>query len=139
VIPPVDPNSLPSGKICQVTSLAEFDKALSAAGTKLVIVDFFADWCGPCVQIAPIFAELATKHTNCAFVKVNVDENQETSAKYQVSAMPTFVYFKNGKEIERVQGGDVDRLKALIETHGKSDLVTPNSVGQKDPSGDVKV
>jgi thioredoxin 1 len=59
--------------------LAEFNKTLSSAGDKLVVVDFFADWCPPCKRIAPRFVELAAENKDTVFVKVNVDTNKVTS------------------------------------------------------------
>ena len=70
-----------------VRSLAtkeEFDTLLSSSGDKAVVVDFTATWCGPCQRIAPIYEELAKEFPQCVFVKVDVDENQETAMACQV-------------------------------------------------------
>ena len=64
------------GVVDIITTKEEFDAALAAAGTKLVVVDFTASWCGPCQQIAPIFKELAHEHKDVRFLKVDVDENK---------------------------------------------------------------
>lgn len=95
----------------------EFNKALKDAGEKLVVVDFFASWCTPCVRIVPYVRELAETYTNAVFYKVNVDENTETSEYYGIKAMPTFILYKSGFKIERLQGADQEGLKALIEQH----------------------
>lgn len=63
----------------------------------LVLVDFYAEWCGPCKVVAPILEELSESMKDTKFVKVNVDENQELSAKYSVFSIPTFLIFKDGE------------------------------------------
>merc|ERR1712224_577803 len=68
------------GGVKQLKTKAEFDAELAAAGGKLVVVDFTATWCGPCQMIAPLFNELSEKNPDVVFVKVDVDENQETAA-----------------------------------------------------------
>lgn len=65
---------------------------------KPVIVDVFAEWCGPCQQMTPIVEELEKEHGNkYKFVKVNVDESREIAVEFGVSSIPTFVFFKDGK------------------------------------------
>lgn len=63
----------------------------------LVMVDFYADWCGPCKLTSPIIEELSEEHKDVAFVKVNVDNNQELASQYSVFSIPTFIVFKDGK------------------------------------------
>ena len=65
---------------------------------KPVLVDFWAEWCGPCVQIAPALEELANEYKeSLTVVKVNIDENPETPAKYGVRGIPTLILFKDGE------------------------------------------
>jgi thioredoxin 1 len=83
-----------------------------------LIADFYATWCPPCKQIAPIYNQLSTTHASpgkFAFVKINVDEQNELAAKYGVTAMPTFLVFKNGKKVQEVRGADVRGLKMVVE------------------------
>ena len=77
-----------------------------------VIIDFFATWCGPCKRIAPTYEKLAEAFTNVTFLKVDVDEAPELTNEYNISAMPTFVFLKNGKEVKRVEGADMAGLEA---------------------------
>jgi len=70
-----------------------------------ILVDFYAPWCGPCVQMSPIVDEVAQIMEGKAIVtKINVDENPELSNKYGVEAIPTFIFFKNGTVVKKLRG-----------------------------------
>ena len=70
-----------------------------------VVVDFWAEWCGPCKLIAPVLDELAGEYDGRVEVKkLNVDENPETSARFGVRSIPTLIFFKNGQVIDQVAG-----------------------------------
>ncbi|ELP93593.1 thioredoxin, putative [Entamoeba invadens IP1] len=97
--------------IIHVNTLAELD-ALTKEHT--VIVDFFATWCGPCQLMGPIFEDLAKKHTNLKFVKVDVDQGQEVCIKYGVRSMPTFVLFKGGDVVKKFTGASKTDLNNMV-------------------------
>ena len=82
-----------------------------------VLVDFWAEWCGPCKMIAPLLDELADEYAGkVKFGKVNVDENQELAAKYNVTAIPTLLLVKNGQIVEQTRGAKSKRdLKASLD------------------------
>jgi thioredoxin 1 len=101
----------------------EFDSLLAASGDKAVVVDFTATWCGPCQRIAPIYEQLANEFPQCVFVKVDVDDNQETAMACGVSAMPTFKIFKKGAVVGELKGADPDGLKKLVQEHAGSKFV----------------
>lgn len=84
---------------------------------KLVIVDFFAEWCGPCQMLAPILKNLEQKYTDSIEVyKVDVDESQAVAMRYGITAMPTLLFFKDNQEIERQVGYlDEEKLEKIIK------------------------
>ena len=69
-----------------------------------VIIDFWAEWCGPCKMLGPIFDELSQEITDVKFAKVNVDENQDIAGNLGVRGIPTLVLLKDGQEIDRIVG-----------------------------------
>lgn len=93
-------------------------RALTAAPRKLTVVDAFATWCGPCKAIAPQFHELAMSRPHVQFAKFDVDAAQDIAAELQISAMPTFVFFRDGKEVHRVRGADMRSIVAAVDQYG---------------------
>ncbi|GLJ26486.1 hypothetical protein SUGI_0511590 [Cryptomeria japonica] len=81
-----------------------------------VVVDFTATWCGPCRIISPVFVELSKKYTNVVFLKVDVDELQDVTAEWEVQAMPTFIFIKDGKAIDKIVGAKKDELERKVVT-----------------------
>ena len=70
-----------------------------------VLVDFYADWCGPCKMIAPIVADLAGEYEGVFKIgKLNVDQEQDTAEKYKVMSIPTLIIYKNGEAVDKVVG-----------------------------------
>ncbi|KAK6739990.1 hypothetical protein RB195_008453 [Necator americanus] len=109
-------------------SLADLHaKINSADANRLFVVDFFADWCGPCRFIAPIFENFSARYTNATFVKVNVDNSPDISQYYGIRAMPTFVLIKEGQEMERIQGANPQALEAAINKYYSSTPANPNA------------
>lgn len=83
----------------------------------LVVVDFFATWCGPCKRIAPAFVELAAEYTDVTFLKVDVDEATELAEQYGVNAMPTFLFIENGQVTMKIEGADLKAIQLALSTH----------------------
>ncbi|HSM64336.1 MAG TPA: thioredoxin [Gillisia sp.] len=88
-------------------------------GESLTLVDFHADWCGPCKVLAPILKEAkSTLGEKVKIVKIDVDKNQELSSKFQVRGVPTLILFKDGKQLWRQSGvPSKEELVRIIESH----------------------
>ena len=85
----------------------------------VVVVDFFATWCGPCKMLAPVFEELSNEMNESAkFVKVDIDQNMEIARKFMVSTVPTMMIFKDGKQVDTMVGFmPKDVIKSKVEAH----------------------
>ena len=95
----------------------EHDFKQQISSDKLVVVDFYATWCGPCRFVAPKIEEFSTKYTNVVFIKVDVDQLASVAAECEISAMPTFQLFKAGKKVAEVIGADANKIEAAIKKH----------------------
>lgn len=84
----------------------------------VTLVDFYADWCGPCRMIAPVLEELATEMNGKAHVaKIDIESAQQTTSNFHVTSIPTLILFKDGQEVKRIVGlKDKDTLKTLISS-----------------------
>ena len=91
-----------AGQINEVTDSNFQAEVLEA--DKPVLVDFWAPWCGPCRIVAPHLEELAGEREDLRIVKLNVDDNQVTAARYQVMSIPTLILFKGGQEAKKIIG-----------------------------------
>lgn len=80
-----------------------------------VVIDFFADWCGPCKMIAPKFNELEAQFPSVTFLKANVDDAEALAEQFGVRAMPTFIFMKKGKVLGKVEGADLKKIIATLE------------------------
>ncbi len=68
------------------------------------LVDFWAPWCGPCRMVGPVLEEIAAERDDLTIVKLNVDDNQQTAAQYDVLSIPTMILFKNGHAAQKITG-----------------------------------
>ncbi len=81
---------------------SNFEQIVSAENPTLV--DFWAEWCGPCKTMYPVFESLSKKYPNIKFARVNVDNNQNISMKFAVQSIPTFIMFKSGQIVDKMMG-----------------------------------
>lgn len=103
-----------TSSILNATDASFETDVLKAPG--LVLVDFWAEWCGPCKALAPILADLADEYPEVRVVKVNADENRQVMEQHAVRGLPTLLLFSEGKEAGRLLGTQSKtRLAALID------------------------
>jgi thioredoxin 1 len=103
-----------TGKLTDVTDANFQAEVLEAEGA--VLVDFWAPWCGPCRVVHPILEEIDGEREDLRIVSLNTDENQQTTARYEVLSIPTLILFKNGEIAKKVIGAmPKRRLEAELE------------------------
>jgi len=97
----------------------EFEETVNN-GTPLAVVDFYGEWCMPCLMMAPVLEDLAEKFTKVKFAKVNIDENSELASRFKVCSIPCLIVFKDGKEVDRIVGALPEEIIAeKISIHMK--------------------
>ena len=102
--------------MAKIVNASQFDEVMKDG---VVVVDFFATWCGPCKMLAPVFEELGVELEGKAkFIKVDVDESPEIAQRYQVMTVPSVLVLKDG-DLKETSVGYVpkDQLKAIVEKH----------------------
>ena len=87
--------------VLELTS-ATFDNEVSK--NNLLLVDFWAEWCGPCKSMHPVFARMAKKYKQIRFARINVDNSQDIALRYSVQSIPAFIMFRNGEIVNRMVG-----------------------------------
>ena len=98
-------------KVIHLTD-SNFDQQIQSG---LALVDFWAEWCGPCVALAPTIEELADVYDGKVKIcKVDVDSNQEVAAKYGIRGIPTVLMFKDGEQINTFTGNDAQKIKQMV-------------------------
>ena len=111
-------NEIPVGAI-PITSLAQYQDILAKAGSKYpVVIDFYADWCGPCKRMKPIFDQMAISFSGRVyFCKVNTDEVKAVANMMQIRSLPTFLVIKDGQTVEKILGATLKDCAKNNETY----------------------
>lgn len=99
--------------VTTVESEKQFQETLDE--NKLVIVDFYTKWCGPCKRIAPQIEELSKEQTNVHFCKLDIDQVEDVASDFGIRSIPTFIAFKSGKPMEKVVGADFNKLVQMVK------------------------
>ncbi|ORX60302.1 thioredoxin-domain-containing protein [Hesseltinella vesiculosa] len=104
--------------IKEIGNATVFNQLINAVpADKLVVVDFYATWCGPCQMISPFVAQLTSRYRHVQFAKVDVDKAQDVASQCQVSAMPTFQFYKGGKKVAELKGANPTQLEQYVKDH----------------------
>jgi len=103
----------------KVLTDASFDKEVSE--NKLILVDFWAEWCAPCRMLAPVIEEVSGEYDGkVAFAKLDVSQNKTTAGKFKITAIPTIILFKGGKQVNSIIGAvSKEKIKGVINEHLK--------------------
>jgi len=119
----------PSSEWVTQVSAADYDTFRTQPG-KVLVIDFYADWCGPCRQLAPILDLVAKEHSGSVLVgKINVDQNRELATREEVRGIPDVRIFRDGREVDRFVGvPSEDEVKRRIEIHTKGLAATDSTV-----------
>ncbi|XP_006876299.1 PREDICTED: thioredoxin domain-containing protein 2 [Chrysochloris asiatica] len=105
---------LESDKVKVIQNKEDFEAVLKEAGEKLVVVDFFATWCGPCKIIKPLFNALSYKYDDVVFLEVNADECEELTKDCGIMCLPTFQFYRKEEKVGEFCGALREKLEAVI-------------------------
>jgi len=106
------------GPIVHISNATEFkQKVINADKKKLVVVDFFATWCGPCKQIAPFYNQLSLKYRHVLFTKIDVDQAKDVAQGCSITAMPTFQFYRAGAKVAEMRGANPTKLEDTVKQY----------------------
>lgn len=101
--------------MARIVSSEEFN---SVVGSGVVVVDFFATWCGPCKMLAPVFEELSSEMDSVEFVKVDIDQSMDLAQQFKIVSVPTMKVFKDGEVVDTLVGFvPKEQIKNTIKSH----------------------
>ena len=101
--------------MAKIINSNEFNNTIESG---VVVVDFFATWCGPCKMLSPVIDELSGELENVNFVKVDIDQSMDLAQKFKIVSVPTLKVFKNGEEVDTLMGFmPKEVLKSKVEAH----------------------
>lgn len=100
--------------VVQISEESKFIELVADEKNGYVLVDFFAEWCGPCKRFSPTLQKLSTEWKNVSFYKVDVEELTNVTEEEKITAMPTFVLYFKGREVGRVSGAMEEKVVGLL-------------------------
>ncbi|KAF6317224.1 glutaredoxin 3 [Rhinolophus ferrumequinum] len=121
----------------EVGSAQQFEELLRLKARSLLVVHFWAPWAPQCVQMNGVMAELAKEHPQVSFVKLEAEAVPEVSEKYEISSVPTFLFFKNSQRIDRLDGAHAPELTKKVQRHASVGSFPPS--GSEHPKEDLSV
>ena len=86
--------------------------------SNIILLDFYANWCGPCKRLTPKLEEMENEFPNVIFIKINVDDLDELSEKYSIKCMPTIIFKKNNDIVNRIEGSNIDEIRTTLNNFG---------------------
>ncbi|CAH8598424.1 unnamed protein product [Heterobilharzia americana] len=126
--------------VINITVKQQLEQILQEAkhGPSIVVIDFYASWCHPCSEIAPVFQQLSTEYTNMKFVKIDVDKFQDIAERYDVRSLPTFLFFRGNKQIDRLMGAAPQKLRDKVQELTSSTALDSHESGSEKGSQSSK-
>eukprot|EP01097_Dermamoeba_algensis_P008209 TRINITY_DN5376_c0_g1_i1.p1 TRINITY_DN5376_c0_g1~~TRINITY_DN5376_c0_g1_i1.p1 ORF type:complete len:350 (+),score=97.24 TRINITY_DN5376_c0_g1_i1:34-1050(+) len=120
------------GKVTDITSAQQFKEVITSAGaSSLVICDFWATWCEPCTQLNQVFSQLAEQNSQATFLKIEAESVPELSEKFEVKAVPFFLFLQNSKSgvkvVDSLEGADAPELVKKVKAHVSALSVNPST------------
>lgn len=109
---------MPCSTVIELASALDVQRVITTSAN-LVVIDFFAEWCGPCRALAPVLVGMAQQHVNVDFYKVDVDRVPDVADQMSVVSLPTVVFFRGGAEVARVVGANKTQIEATVAKYGK--------------------
>ncbi|XP_053440288.1 glutaredoxin-3 isoform X2 [Nycticebus coucang] len=113
--------------VVEIGSAGQFEDLLRLKARSLLVVHFWAPWAPQCTQMNDVMAELAKEHPQVSFVKLEAEAVPEVSEKYEISSVPTFLFFKNSQKIDRLDGAHAPELTKKVQRHGSSASFPPSA------------
>lgn len=103
--------------VIDIKSERELKKIVDSNNGRLIVLDYYADWCGPCKALGPKISEFAKMYPHVIFLKVNVDSFPGFAERSNVTSMPTVAFYKSGRKLCEVIGVSIPKIRKALETH----------------------
>lgn len=111
----IDVSNSVTNVITEIADVESFDNEINKS--VLTVCDFTAEWCGPCKIMGPLFEKACKEYPNVNFIKVDIDSADNVASTANISAVPTFQFYKNGEKVDQFRGAQRDLLTEFIEKH----------------------